>query len=133
KRLHGHGMLEGRPAHDDLVAGPHLLRGLGALAVHRHVAGGDRLDRQRARLEETRGPQPLVDAHQPSRRTSCSVTGAEVPVSNSAPAAMPTWATAAALFARSNTVNMAPSAKSRPEPIAQKRSNSNTSRIEYTA
>src|SRR4051812_18264953 len=47
--------------HLDPVPRPHLLRGLHALAVHLHVPATHGLDRERARLHEPRGPEPLVD------------------------------------------------------------------------
>jgi hypothetical protein len=35
-----------------------------------HASAFDRIRRQRARPEEARGPEPLIDAHQPSATTS---------------------------------------------------------------
>jgi hypothetical protein len=58
--LHDHGVLERGLADHDGIAHAQRLRGLGALLVHRDVAGGDRLRRDRARLEEARRPQPFV-------------------------------------------------------------------------
>src|SRR5262249_36257335 len=62
-RGHGH-----RPAHRpdrdlDRVPGVNDLRRLHALAVHVHAPAQNRLGRGAARLEETRGPEPLVDPH----------------------------------------------------------------------
>ena len=45
----------------DLVAGLDVLARLGGLAVDLHAPAADRVDGQRARLHEPRGPQPLVD------------------------------------------------------------------------
>src|SRR3954447_10705539 len=52
----------------DGVARPDLLARLHAHAVHVDAAARDRLGRERARLEEPRRPQPLVDPH----RLHCS-------------------------------------------------------------
>src|SRR5438067_2966073 len=61
--LHGDVMLERRLGDRDAVAELERLGGLRTLAVDRDVARVDRLHRERARLEEARRPQPLVDAH----------------------------------------------------------------------
>ena len=63
QRAHDDG--QGRSARGDLdpVAHPHVPRGLHAGALHVDAAAGDGLGGQRARLEEPRRPQPLVDAH----------------------------------------------------------------------
>src|SRR4051812_12214685 len=47
----------------DRVLRPDLLRRLHSHAVHVHAPAGDRLGREPARLEEPRGPEPLVDPH----------------------------------------------------------------------
>src|SRR6185503_15827636 len=56
-------MLIGTDAKADLIAGLDTLRGFGALAIHFHLAARDRVGRQRPRLEEPGGTQPLVDAN----------------------------------------------------------------------
>ena len=52
-----------------LVSGVNQLRPLGPRAAHLHLAPGDGFHRQRPRLEEPRGPEPLVDAD--GARRSC--------------------------------------------------------------
>ena len=60
---HDQDMLIGTEPQADLVAGLDRLGGFGALAVHLDLAAGNCLGGERPRLEEARGPQPLVDSH----------------------------------------------------------------------
>ena len=47
----------------EFVADLHLTRWFRSVAVHGDLAAGDRVDGNRTRLEEPRGPEPLVDAY----------------------------------------------------------------------
>src|ERR1700716_3609703 len=48
--------------HTQMIASLDLLRGLCAVVVDLHLAPGDGGRRERPRLEEARGPEPLVEA-----------------------------------------------------------------------
>jgi hypothetical protein len=64
-RRHAHDVeLRVRPADHDAqpIPNAHVMRRLHALAVHVHLAAAHSLRRQRPSLEETRKPQPFVDA-----------------------------------------------------------------------
>jgi len=62
-----HDVLVRPEPHTDLVARTDLLCGLGAFSVDLHLAAVNSLSGERARLEEARRPQPLVQAHRRGR------------------------------------------------------------------
>ena len=57
-------------AQPEFVADLHLTRWFRSVAVHGDLAAGDRVDGNRTRLEEPRGPEPLVEADRAERFAS---------------------------------------------------------------
>src|SRR5262249_55528531 len=63
ERLHGYLPFVVADADGDRLAGLHVVGRLDALVAELDLPRLDRLLRQAARLEETRGPEPFVDTH----------------------------------------------------------------------
>ena len=62
-RAHYDEPLVGADAHTKVVTYLHRLGGLGAMAIELDFPTGNRFSSKAARLEETRGPEPTIEAN----------------------------------------------------------------------
>jgi len=62
-RTHCDDPVVGAEPHTEGVTYLHRFGGLGAVAVELDFAAGDRFSSKAARLEETRGPEPTIEAN----------------------------------------------------------------------